>query len=84
MEKTISVAIFFTGLLLHLSASPAHENARIGFESLRYQCSESSNQEVCLVLNGSIQYSFTILVSTHEGIAGEWLILLCPHEYTHW
>ena len=46
------------------------ENAQIGFEYLRYEGSESSPQQVCIVVNGTVQYSFNVVINTHVGIAG--------------
>ena len=49
------------------------ENAKIGFEYLKYKSSESSPLEVCLVVNGTIYSSFNILVNTHLGTAGMYI-----------
>ena len=46
------------------------DNAKIGFEYLRYEGSESSSQQVCIVVNGTVLSSFHVIVNTHVGTAG--------------
>ena len=46
------------------------ENAIVGFELLRYETPEQSNQQVCLLVNGLVHMNFNVTVNSHIGIAG--------------
>ena len=48
-----------------------YASAQVGFESLQYEAPESSNLDVCIVVNGSLIYSFDLLVTTHAATASE-------------
>ena len=48
-----------------------HESASVGFESLKYESQESSNVQVCLNVNGAVHSSFSVLINTRVGTAGE-------------
>ena len=74
MEKGATFIFLLIALCIHLCDGYATENAQIGFERVRYEGPESSNQQVCLVVTGRVTSSFNVVVNTHEGIAGEYTI----------
>lgn len=69
--KEIQASNWVQRWLLFCIVRTATENAEIGFQFLRYQCLENSNQQVCLVVNGYISSNVHVVVNTHEGTAGE-------------
>ena len=72
--------------MLHLCVTGVqivdYASARVGFESLQYEAAESSNLDVCIVVNGSLIYSFDLLVTTHAATASESNYCPCTHAFT--
>ena len=70
----LSVFLLIIASCIHLCAGNVEDGSNsvsleIGFEQLRYECPESSSQQVCLLVTGHVNSSFSIVVSTQEGIA---------------
>ena len=42
----------------------------IGFEFLRHETPEQSNQQICLLVNGSVHHNIILIVNSHVGVAG--------------
>ena len=58
------------------------ESAEVRFESLKYETSEASNQQVCLLKTGSTYYSeFSVLINTHVAVAGVKTIIALPNMH---
>ena len=68
MKRGLIFSVLPIALCIHI-CSARLENAKIGFELLKYDCLESLSQQVCLIVTGYANSNFYVGVSTQEGIA---------------